>query len=123
MLQLGEITNTSTNKYRLITILNYSNYQTVPVEDNKQNNNVDNTQITNKEQSNNNQITPIKNIRNKNILYFINLYKKERPIKFGEKIHWLNSIKDDYNYINLTDTEQRYLISYVLSNGYVGGTQ
>lgn len=125
LVRTQEITHKTTNQYSLITILNYSNYQHTINENNTVNdyvsNTSNNTQITNKKQTNNNQITPIKNIRNKNILYFINLYKKEKPIKFGEKIHWLNSIKDNSNYINLTEEEIRYLTSYVFSNGTMGG--
>jgi hypothetical protein len=54
----NEITSKPTNKNRLITVINYSNYQ----DDNKQ----DNKQITNKQQTNNKQITTTNNDNNEN---------------------------------------------------------
>ena len=54
----NEITSKPTSKNRLITIINYSNYQ----DDNKQ----DNKQITNKQQTNNKQITTTNNDNNDN---------------------------------------------------------
>ena len=48
-----EITSKSTNKYTVITVLNWDNYQIEDNDSNTENNN----QITNKQQSNNNQIT------------------------------------------------------------------
>ena len=66
----NEITITSTNKNTIITICKYESYQANTNEDNKQNNEQINKQITNKQQTNNKQITTdieyknIKNIRN-----------------------------------------------------------
>lgn len=59
----GEITNKSFNKYRIITVVKYEQYQAC----NKQ----DNNQITNNQQTNNKQITTIeevKKIRTKEVL-------------------------------------------------------
>lgn len=70
----NEITTKTTNKYTLITLLKYSNYQDFQIDnnkqDNRQNNFSNNNQITNEQQTNNNQITTTKeykNIRNKEL--------------------------------------------------------
>lgn len=64
----GEITTKATNKYSLITIENYGLYQDKDEDNNKQNNGQDNTQITNKQQTNNKQITTNKNEKNEIML-------------------------------------------------------
>lgn len=55
-----EITEQVTNRYRLITIVNYDNYQDRNSEYNTQNNKQGNTQITHKQHTDNTQITPTK---------------------------------------------------------------
>jgi DNA-binding transcriptional MocR family regulator len=57
----GEITSKSTNKYTLITVVNWAFYQGDIDESNKQNNMQNNKQITSHQQTNNNQITTNKN--------------------------------------------------------------
>ena len=52
----SNLTSKSTNKYRIITVLDYNDYQN--------NNKQPNKQTTNKQQSNNNQITPTNNLKN-----------------------------------------------------------
>lgn len=60
----GEITDKVTNKYRLITIVNYDNYQGNGVNDNSQTN----RQLTGNQQTTNRQLTPTKEYKNdKNI--------------------------------------------------------
>ena len=63
-LEPNEITRKTTNKYTLINIVNYSIYQDKKSEDNTHSNTQDNNQITNEQQSNNNQITTNKNEEN-----------------------------------------------------------
>lgn len=60
----GEITTKSTNKYTVITVVKWADYQILP--------SVNNQQITNKQPSNNHQITTTKNeknIRKKEYIY------------------------------------------------------
>jgi len=86
----GELTIKTTNKYTVISIINYNKYQ----EDNKQ----INKQLTNKQQTNNKQITTtknIKNIRNKELIHkcinkefgnpMINFILKEFENQWGYK--------------------------------------
>jgi hypothetical protein len=63
------ITCKTTNKFTIITVINYNTYQNDILEDNTQ----DNKQITNKQQTNNKQITTTKE------------YKKERRKELEEK--------------------------------------
>ena len=60
LIECGCITKKSTNKYTIITICKYSDYQDLPEENNKQ--------ITNKQQTNNKEITTSKQ-RNKETRY------------------------------------------------------
>jgi hypothetical protein len=57
----GEITNKSTNKYRVITILKYDSYQI-----NENTNKQTNKQLTNKQQTTNKQLTANKNVKKDN---------------------------------------------------------
>jgi hypothetical protein len=59
LIKCGCITKQSSNKYTIITICKYSDYQDLPEENNKQ--------ITNKQQTNNKQITTNNNDNNNNI--------------------------------------------------------
>ena len=70
LVESGEITDNSTNKYRLITICKYDDYQPQNIDENRQSN----RQITGKQQTNNRQVTDnqqqhnnINNIINNNI--------------------------------------------------------
>lgn len=55
--ETGEVMVESTNKYTLISVVKWADYQLIPDKSNKQ--------ITNKQQTNNKQITTNKNIKNK----------------------------------------------------------
>lgn len=50
-----EITIKTTNKYSIVTICNFDNYQVLEIENNTQDNKQDNKQVTNKQQTNNTQ--------------------------------------------------------------------
>lgn len=60
----GEITETVTNKYRLITLVNYDNYQGKDDESNSQDNTQSNRQSTDNQQTSNRQSTANKNDKN-----------------------------------------------------------
>jgi len=60
----GEITSITTNKYRIITLCKYKDYQIQEKKSNNQNNNHSNKQLTINQQSTNNQLTPNKNVKN-----------------------------------------------------------
>ena len=60
----NELTIKSTNKYSIITVCNYTVYQGSEDEINMQINKQPNKQLTNKQQSNNNQLTTDKNVKN-----------------------------------------------------------
>lgn len=71
----NEITSQSTNKYSVITIVNYGKYQGIEEENNKQDNKQSNNPITNEQQTNNKQITTSKEskeVNNLNNIYNIN---------------------------------------------------
>ena len=52
----GEVTRKATNKYQLVTLVKWDELQSKEVQDNKQTN----RQLTDKQQSNNRQLTPTK---------------------------------------------------------------
>jgi len=60
----GEITTETTNKYTIVTVVNWAFYQGEDENANKPNNTQSNKQITNHPQANNNQITTNKNDKN-----------------------------------------------------------
>ena len=60
----NEITSTSTNKYSIITICKYDTYQESEVDANEQNNTQIDEQLTSEQQTNNNQLTTNKNVKN-----------------------------------------------------------
>lgn len=64
----NEITSQSTNKYSVITIVNYGKYQGIEEENNKQDNKQPNNPITNEQQTNNKQITTSKECKELNNL-------------------------------------------------------
>jgi len=93
-----EITIKPTNKYSIITICNYEDYQSIIDEANNQTN----KQLTNKQQTTNKQLTTTKKVKKekndnneKNIPFdnFWNLYSKKVNKKDSEK-KW-NNLKDE----------------------------
>lgn len=75
-----EITTKSTNRFLLITIEKYGEYQDIEKENNQQNNQQLNNQITNKQPTDNQQITTNNNDNNIYI-YLFNKYKRNRNTK------------------------------------------
>ena len=61
LISTGEITRKPTNKYSIITICKYDDYQLIEGDANNQNNKLSNKQLTINQQSTNNQLTPNKN--------------------------------------------------------------
>ena len=88
--KLGFLTNESTNKNRLITIVNWGVYQGSDDEPNKQTN----RQLTSNQQAANKQLTTIKNIRTKEVKNkeIKDSVGQEKPdtIPYGEIIDYLN---------------------------------
>ena len=60
----GEITEHATNKYRLITLANYCDYQGTEKDSNRQKNTQSNRQVTDNQQASNRQVTANKNVKN-----------------------------------------------------------
>lgn len=81
----NEITSQSTNKYSLITIVNYGKYQGIEEENNKQDNKQSNNPITNEQQTNNKQITTSKESKEVNNLNNIYNNTPLTPQEAGEK--------------------------------------
>ena len=84
-----ELTYKSTNRFTVISIINYDSYQAAYPEDNTQFNKRSNKQITNKQQTDNKQITTNKNVKN---------VKNVKNIKFnpaGKKKYLDNVYLDD----------------------------
>ncbi len=97
------ITIKTTNKYTVVTVVKYSDYQFLENENNQQNN----KQITNNQPTNNQQITTTKNIKNINkennkikFDVFWNLYNK----KVGSKL----KCEKKWNNLNL-ETQQKII--------------
>lgn len=111
----NEITIETTNKNTLITIEKYNDYQVVNEENNKENNEQDNKRITNKQQTNNKQITTNKN--DKNIyLFLFNKYKVEISGKtFGEKIKKIGELKNTEEYKQLSGELQDKLYAELMT--------
>lgn len=114
----GEITIQSTNRYTLITVVKWADYQDTDSDSNQQNNHqitndqpTDNQQITNKQPTNNHQITTNKNDKNE---------KNEKKVR---NIFVAPSLEEVADYIQ----EKGYSISpeqflnYYTSNGWMVG--
>lgn len=105
--KLGFLTDKSTNKNRLITIVNWAMYQDFDSEDNKQDNSqvtgnqqADNSQLTSREECNNNN-----NVNNDNNIQSIyqsnNIYNTPTPTPTQ------TDMTDRQDYIDFTSFEQR----------------
>lgn len=70
LISTNEITRKATNKFTLISLVNYNKYQNINKQDNKQ----PNKQVTNEQQTNNKQITTTKNYKNYKELKEDNIY-------------------------------------------------
>ena len=107
----GEITYTTTNKYTLVTIAKYNDYQFT---DENITSKITNNQ-TNEQQTNNKQITTNKN--DKNIYSFIyNKYKSKIEGKsYREKILIIGKCKECEEYSKLTLEEQDQLFLDLMS--------
>lgn len=107
----GEITYTTTNKYTLVTIAKYNDYQFT---DENIASKITNNQ-TNEQQTNNKQITTNKN--DKNIYSFIyNKYKSEiQNANSREKILIIGKCKECEEYSKLTLEEQDKLFLDLMS--------
>ena len=100
----SEITCKSTNKFTLININNYSIYQEKNIESNTQNNKQSNKQITNKQQTNNKQITTNNNDNNDN-----NDNKVSKQKKSLTKIDYDYLINKYTNNEHLAETINEYI--------------
>ena len=89
----SEITTKTTNKYTIIYVEKWGNYQSTDNESNKQINKQTNKRATNKQQTNNKQITTNKNVKN---------VKNEKNVKKKDiKKH----VYGEYSHVRLTDEE------------------
>lgn len=105
LISTNELTSKSTNKYRIITVVNYEMYQQV----NKQ----PNIQLTDNQQSTNNQLTTIVEYKNNRIIDNINIYSYIEQ-EFGRTLS-----PTEYEYIsNWEDNEiTRYAVKNAVLNG------
>lgn len=103
----NEITVKSTNKFTIVTILNYSNYQSQEEIDNTRNNKQTNKPLTNDQQTTNN-IQEVKKVRSKEV------NNKYNPVPDDE---FLESIKTNkaYNHMNI-DIELSKMDAWLLAN-------
>ena len=106
----GDVTINSTNKFTRIKVVNYNLYQSKKNDNNTQNNTQDNKQITNKKQSNNNQITTNKNDKNdKNVKndYYIGNWDWEKIRKM-----WNDLVEENPKILpieSITEGRKKYL--------------
>ena len=103
----NEITVETTNRYMLVTIVKYSDYQNKEEENNQQNNQESNFQSTNNQPSNNHQITTNKQYNNiTNNIYFnlLNKYKSTENFLVGLDV--INKVRADEDYKLLSTEDQ-----------------
>ena len=112
-----EITIKTTKKYTVITVEKYIDYQVQESKSNQVNNQEDNQQITNKQPTDNQQITINKNEKNDNNNYFIlfNKYsEKLKNVTFGEKIRIIGQCKNTAEYGSMSFEDQEKLFSELM---------
>ena len=113
--KLGFLTDKSTNKYRLITIVNWAMYQDFDSEDNKQDNSqltdsqqADNSQLTAKEEcNNNNNVNNDNNIQSYQSYQSNNIYNTPTPTPFPTQTD-----RQDCIDFTLFEQEIRRLVCY-----------
>lgn len=89
----NEITIESTNKFSIITLVNYSLYQGNNIDDNQQNNQQNNQQITNKQPADNQQITTSKEEKEKGVIGV----KDKTPITPSLNPHFFKNTNNTLN--------------------------
>ena len=118
----NEIAIKTTNKYTLVTIEKYSDYQDNTQENDIQNDKQKDKRMTNERQTNDKQMTTNKNEKNdkndKNIyLMLFKKYKERiRAIKYwSEKIILINQLRNEESYLGLTNEQQEKLFEELMS--------
>lgn len=91
----SEITIEATNKYSLITLVNYEEYQGNEEESNQQNNQHANIQSTSNQPASNQQVTTNKNVRTKEC-------KKDKEVK---------NVYGEFSRVKLTDDQYEKLVN------------
>lgn len=107
-----QIEQQTSNKNSLITIINWDKYQ-----ENEQQNE---QQMNNKRTTNEQQVNTNKNVKNDNNIYLtlFNKYKERiKQIKFwSEKIKIANQIKEDEEFLKLTQDERDNIVNELLTS-------
>ena len=105
--KLGFLTDKSTNKNRLITIVNWAMYQDFDNEDNKQ----DNSQVTGNQQADNSQLTAREEYNNNNNVNNDNniqsIYQSNNIYNTPTPTPTQTDMTDRQDYIDFTSFEQR----------------
>ena len=102
----NQIEQQTSNQNRLITIVNWNEYQTNDKQNEKQ--------VINKRETTDKQLITNKNVKNERI-YLFNLYKgKIEGKNFGTKLHIINECKNTKEYLNLSIEEQDKLFTELM---------
>jgi hypothetical protein len=98
-----QIEQQTSSQNRLVTILNWNEYQ----KNEKQNE----KQMTNEWKTNDKPMTTNKNVRNNIYLFIINKYKQNFPKNYAEKIKIIGEIKNskEYQQLSLEEQDKLYL--------------
>lgn len=108
-----QIEQQTSNQNRLITILNWDKYQ----DDDKQ----FDKQMINECETNDKQLITNKNVKNDNNILYLNLFNKYKEkvakIQFWvEKIRLINQMKEENDYLKLTNEEQENIVNDLLTS-------